>query len=258
MTYYFNILFFLHIFGIACYAYLYYDVKLIRNENFFKWFQDKTGICKKEDYEHSQKYIDNVAYKALFDETFHKFKVISVFIILNYVISILIFGYLKFSIRECIDPILNIHTIPIIIVAVVVEEAYYLYFIYPEYKNVSEQINSFRTYFQPALILFVYCSSFLITASVVCFLNYNMPDPESEEKIVKIKDVTKVLYEHSGLFERKHYNVLVVEPAIYGDRFISVSDETLNKARKGNKLKATIKKGLFGARFIEKEEILLK
>ena len=131
MTYYFNLLFFLHIFGIACYAYLYYDVKLIRNENFFKWFQDKAGICKKEDYEHSPKYEENVAYKELFDKTFHK-------------------------------------------------------------------------------------------------------------------------------FERKHYNVLVVEPAIYGDRFISVSDKTLNKAQKGNKLKATIKKGLFGARFIEKEEILLK
>ena len=258
MTYFFNILFFLHIFGIACYAYLYYDTKLIRNENFFKWFQDKTGICKKEDYEHSQKYKENFAYRELFNETFHNFKIISVFIILNYVIAILIFGYLRFSIRECIDPILNLYTIPIIVVSVLFEVVYCLTFIYPEYKKASEQINYYRAFFLPALILFIYCSSFLITTSVVCFLNYYMPEPESEEKIVKIKDVTKVLYEHSGLFERKHYNVLVVEPAIYGDRFISVSDETLNKAQKGNKLRATIKKGFFGARFIEKEEILLK
>ena len=258
MTYYFNILFLLHIFGIACYAYLYYDTKLIRNEDFSKWLKDKLGICKKEEYVHSQKYFENLSYKTLFNETFPKFKIISYFIVLDYIIAIILFSFVRINIHGFIDSIFNFSSVSVIIILVISQNIFYLAYIMPEYKTAYQEINYYRSYFEIALRLFVYCSSYLLAVSIVCLLNYYVPDSEEEEKTVKIKDITKVLYVHSGLIRKKYYNVLVVEPSIYGERFISVSDDTLYKAKKGQKIRFTIKKGFFNARFIQKEELLNK
>ena len=256
MTTLFNILFFIHLFGIAGYRYLYYDQNRINNENILKRLLNLLGIKKSDEYQHSQAYLENNSYKNLFIETFPKFILLSKLIISEYILAIIMFAAVRIYIHEFIDSIFNIQTIPVIIIMIAIQYYFYLAYIMPEYKSAYNEINHFREYFELALNLFVYCSSYLITVSTICLLNYYVPPLEHEEHIVNIKNSCKILYLHTGLFEQKIYNALEIEPKICGKKFISVSNDTLNKARKGCKIKFIINKGFLGARFIEKEELL--
>ena len=256
MTSFFNILFFIHIFGIAGFAYLNYDSKRINNENALKYLYNLLGICKTEDYQHSQKYFENLSYKELYKETFPKFRFLSFFIFVDYILAIIIYSFIRINIHEFIDSLFNFYSISLIVILVVFQNIFYLAYAMPEYKMAEKEINHYRSFFEIALRLFIYCSSYLISVAIVGLLNYYVPTLETEEQIVKIKNSCKILYLHTGLFEQKIYNALEIEPKICGKKFISVSDDTLNKARKGSKIKFTINKGFLGARFIAKEELL--
>ena len=256
MTTFFNILFFIHLFGIAGYRYLYYDQNKINNENILKWLLNLLGIKNKDEYEHSQAYSENISYKNLFTESFPKFILLSKLIFAEYILAIFMYAAVRIYIHEFIDSIFNSRTIPVIIIMIVIQYFFYLAYLMPEYKNAPKEVKYFKEYFEPALRIFVYCSSYLITVSTICLLNYYVPNPDQEERIVKIKDSYKILYVHTGLFEQKIHNAVQIEPEIFGKKFISVSNEILNNAQKGNKLKLTINKGFLGASFIEKEEIV--
>ena len=256
MTTFFNILFFIHLFGMAGLRYLYYDSNRINNENIYKWILNFFGIKKKEEFEHSEAYLENLSYKNLFIETFPNFIFISKIIVLNYIISIFIYAFVRINIPDYIDSMFNMYTLFTALILIIVENFVLLAFIMPELKTRYYEICNFRPYFEPALRIFVYCSSYLISMSIICLLNYYVPSVGHEELTVKVNDVYKSLSINRGFYNEKLHNILIVKPEIYGKRFVSVSNDILIKAKRGDKLKVTVKEGFFGARFIENEELL--
>ncbi len=155
-----------------------------------------------------------------------------------------------------IDNIFNKYTVFIIIFFCIIYNLLMVPLFYTEYKKSYDEVNKENPYFEYALWIWNYCSSFLLISTIIFVTNYKLDFSEAEEKTLNILENTQRTVQGYG----KNYTFyeVKIEPSVYSRDIISVPPMIHYSAKEGDKIKIKIKKGFYGVRYITNDMILIK
>ena len=258
MTLFFYIITFLHLFiGMISILYFLPDRKTINNENQMKKLKAKLGICKEEDYVHSQRYLDNIEYEKIFSKAFPKYNnnpnSFYNLTMAHLTIPMLIIIFMipiKLTKIQCIDNIFNFFTITLTIIFIICYMKFLISIYHPKYIKPYNEIIKVKPLFDISTNIYSYSAAYLTIISIICVLNYNICISRSEQKSI-VEESTRTL---NG---RKYISQLILKSSNCGEFILDVSEDIRKQAKKGDNVKVVIKKGLFGARYIERDSISL-
>ncbi len=199
-------------------------------------------------------------YKKLFVRSLPIFSLLSVFIPV-FIIAYLIYG----SSLNYVDSFNNKAFIFLLIVVYsIVNFIVLLILVWKELQNISEDLKNEKLFLVPALFLFLYTSSVLLSGIFLDFSNRVFDFSKAEEHIVSVS---------GGGNDNDNDNYLYIDPYVYNKGKLSVSISSYNKVKSRSKLvkipndnnkrnnyamtnqvkaKVYVYKGLYGVRYIGK------
>lgn len=151
-----------------------------------------------------------------------------------------------------IDSIFNIITIPIMLIFIY----FYIKLFYKNYPKFTKIYKETINYLALSVNVFCYSSAFVIILALIFYTNSLFSISKTETQISEV--VISSHYITSNAKSIKHNYVLSINPPIYGLYNINVTPEFQKNTNKGDKIKAYIKKGIFGIRYFYLDRNIIK
>ncbi len=199
------------------------------------------------------KHYNNLSYFELFQQSAPKF-----YKTFAWILPISVFYYIGYNIFFYYNYIDNFNSficiISIFAIAAVLCVIFYFIFkdeiLYP-----TDDFKSDNKFLIPSMFLYLYASSIIYSCGIVYFTNSFLDFRTQEDKTVTIGE--KQYTTGAGKSSRSHFD-LYISPTIDGLNPIDVPSNIYWEAKKGDKLKIHICKGLFGQRYLSNKMFIIK
>ena len=200
-----------------------------------------------------KKYFYDTNYYELFEQSaprFYKTFALPIVVSVSYLIA-----YKEFFFYNYIDTFNSF----ICLIWIVVFAAIFFFILYIIYKNEilypTDEFKSKNKYFIHCMFLYIYASSVLYSCGFVFFTNSFLDFREQEEFVVTVGNKENRMGISKG--EGHHFEFYIV-PTINGLNPIEVPSDLYWNAKKGDKVKLYVCKGLYGQRYFSKNMTLVK